>query len=104
VGYFAEIDTDMTRRGFGTEAAATLSAAGSPLTRIVPLATAIDAIERGIARRSRRVVAPGWVAGVLPARMLAQRVVDRATRRGLKAALEIARREEAPLTTPQEGS
>jgi hypothetical protein len=33
--------------------------------------------------------------------MLAQRLVEVASRRGLDAALEVARQENAPLTTPQ---
>lgn len=99
VGYFAELETDMTRRGFGT-AAATRLARGGAFSRVAPLSAGIDAIERGIARRSRRVVAPAWVAGVLPVRMLAQRVVDVASRRDLHTVLEIARTEDAPLTTP----
>ena len=101
VGYFAEIDTDMTSRGFGTQAAATLTAGVKPLTKAAPLDVAIDALERGIARRSRRVVAPSWAAPLLPFRMFAQPFVDLGTQRRLADALEIARAEEAPLTTPQ---
>jgi NAD(P)-dependent dehydrogenase (short-subunit alcohol dehydrogenase family) len=99
VAYFAELDTDMTSRGFGTQAAQRLMRGRQ---RVAPLSVGIDAIEAGIARRSRRVVAPGWVAGLLPVRMGVQRVVDAATRRGLPEALEIARAEHVPLTTPQE--
>jgi NAD(P)-dependent dehydrogenase (short-subunit alcohol dehydrogenase family) len=101
VGYFAEIDTDMTSRGFGTEAAQTLTKHLKGMNRVAPLPVAIDALERGIARRSRRVVAPGWAAPLLPLRMAVQPFVDRATQRGLRKALEIARREDAPLTTVQ---
>jgi NAD(P)-dependent dehydrogenase (short-subunit alcohol dehydrogenase family) len=100
VAYFAELDTDMTRRGFGTEAAARLTRGGR-LSRVAPLALGVDAIERGIERRARRVVAPGWVGAILPVRMLAQRVVDLAVRREVARALEIARTEEARLTTPE---
>jgi AhpD family alkylhydroperoxidase len=103
VAYFAELDTDMTSRGFGTEAASRIRMGPR---RVAPLEAGIDAIERGIARRSRRVVAPGWVARILPIRMLAQRVVERYTRPGLDDALEVARGEHAPLTTelPEERS
>jgi NAD(P)-dependent dehydrogenase (short-subunit alcohol dehydrogenase family) len=101
VGYFAEIDTDMTSRGFGTEAASTLMAGFKTLSTVAPLHVAIDALERGIARRSRRVVAPSWAAPLLPLRMLAQPFVDIGAQRRLSAALEIARTEEASLTTPQ---
>ena len=99
VAYFAELDTDMTSRGFGTEAAGKIKALS--LSRVAPLSVGIDALERGIARRSRRVVAPWWVGGLLPIRMAIQPIVDRAAQRGLREALEVAREEDAPLTTPQ---
>jgi AhpD family alkylhydroperoxidase len=98
VAYFAELETEMTSRGFGTEAASRVP--GVRYQRVTPLKAGIDAIERGIIRRSRYVVAPGWVAAVLPIRMAAQRVVELVTRRGIDAALEVARAENAPLTTP----
>lgn len=101
VAYFAEIDTDMTSRGFGTEAAKILTQRAGPLHRAAPLHVAIDALEKGIARRARRIVAPGRTAPVLPLRMLAQPVIDRALQPGLRQALEVARAENAPLTTPQ---
>jgi NAD(P)-dependent dehydrogenase (short-subunit alcohol dehydrogenase family) len=101
VAYFAELDTDMTSRGFGTEAAQKIGRRGGPFTAVAPLEVGIDAIVRGIERRSRRVVAPRWVGSVLPIRMLAQRIVELGARRGLDAALEIARQEHAPLTTQQ---
>ncbi len=100
VAYFGEIDTDMLRRGYGTEAAAKLP---SHATGIAKIEVAVDALERGIARRSRRVVAPRWVGWALPRRMLVQRIVDLGSRRGVEEALEIARAENAPLTTPQGG-
>jgi NAD(P)-dependent dehydrogenase (short-subunit alcohol dehydrogenase family) len=98
VAYFAELTTEMTSRGFGTEAAKR-----SPLGRhVTPVERGIDAIERGIERRSRRVVAPRWVAGILPTRMVAQRVTERAlSNRKISEIAEIARGEDAPLTTPQ---
>lgn len=100
VAYFAELDTDMTSRGFGTEAARVLTGGGS-LTPVTPLESGIDALERGIARRSRRIVAPWWVAPLLPIRMVAQRVVDIRGRRGLAEALAVARSEHTPFTTRQ---
>jgi NAD(P)-dependent dehydrogenase (short-subunit alcohol dehydrogenase family) len=102
VAYFAEIDTDMTSRGFGTEAAGVLTAGFKQFMRVAPLHVAIDALERGITRRARRVVAPRSAAPLLPLRMAIQPFVDRAVQRNLTKALEIARREQAPLTTPQE--
>ncbi|MGZ4283117.1 MAG: SDR family NAD(P)-dependent oxidoreductase [Solirubrobacteraceae bacterium] len=100
VAYFGELDTDMTSRGFGTRSAAALRFFNKgPFTGVSPLAVGIEAIERGVGLRSRIVVAPRSVAFALHTRMFAQRVVDRAARRGLEEALEIAREEHAPLTT-----
>jgi NAD(P)-dependent dehydrogenase (short-subunit alcohol dehydrogenase family) len=100
VAYFAELDTEMTSRGFGTEAAARLSAGAGSLLKVAPLSAGIDAIERGIRHRSRIVAAPGWVRAVLPFRMLAQPFLDVVVRRGLADALAVARTEEVELTTP----
>ena len=100
VAYFAEIDTDMTSRGFGTEAAGRLTALrGQP--GVAPLRVAVDAVERGIARRAPRVVAPGWVRYALPARPAIQRGVALRLRPRVDEALRIARTEHAPLTTEQ---
>ncbi len=100
VAYFAELDTDMTRVGFGTEAASKVLGGGAP-TGVTPLHVGIDALERGIARRARRVYAPRWVGPALPIRMLLQPGLDLLAQRGLRQALEIARTEEVPFTTPQ---
>lgn len=100
VAYFAEIDTDMTSRGFDTAAAKHLTRGGA-LGRVAPLSSAIDAVERGIARRSRRVVAPSWVAAVLPTRFLVQRAVETALRPRVGKALRLARDERPELTTTQ---
>jgi NAD(P)-dependent dehydrogenase (short-subunit alcohol dehydrogenase family) len=102
VAYFAELDTDMVRQGFATAAAKRMSEiARTRRPGVAPLEAGIDAIERGIARRARRVVAPRWVAPLLPMRMLAQRVVEAATRPSIESVLEIARDENAPLSTRQ---
>ena len=99
VAYFAELDTDMTSRGFGTEAAKLVPAARRQ--RVAPLEVGIDALERGIARRSRRVCAPRWVGPLLPVRMAVQPIIDRVSQPGLAQALATARDEDAPLTTAQ---
>lgn len=100
VAYFGELETDMTRRGFGTEAAAAITRGPQ---YVAPLRVGVDAIERGVIRRSRRVTAPAYVAPLLPARMVAQRVIDVVARRGLDRVLEIAREEHAHLTTELPG-
>ena len=100
VAYFGELDTDMVSRGFGTRSAAALRFFNKgPFTGVSPVEVGIEAIERGIASRSRTVVAPRSVAFALHTRMLAQRFVDRAARRGLEDALAIAREEQVALTT-----
>ena len=99
VAYFAELDTDMVRQGFGTAASQRMRESRWSAMRVAPLEAGVDAIERGIARRSRRVVAPRWVGAVLPVRMLAQRVVEAATRSSVGEALDIALGESPPLTT-----
>ena len=99
VAYFAELDTDMTARGFDTDATRALG----PLTAVTPLPVAIDALERGIARRSRRVVAPRWGGLVLPIRGVAQRVVEWRLRGRVAEAVRLAQAEDVPFTTPQEG-
>jgi NAD(P)-dependent dehydrogenase (short-subunit alcohol dehydrogenase family) len=101
VAYYAELDTDMTTRGFATEAAARTPLGGNRRIPVSPVEPAIDALERGIHRRARRIVSPPWVAPILPIRMLAQRAVELQVRRGLGETLEIARRERPDLTTPQ---
>jgi NAD(P)-dependent dehydrogenase (short-subunit alcohol dehydrogenase family) len=101
VAYYAELDTDMTSRGFATKAAEGMPIGGQGRLPVSPVEPAIDALERGIERRSRRVVSPRWVAAVLPIRMIAQRVVETQARRGLRRTMEVARSERPPLTTEQ---
>ncbi|MET8652732.1 MULTISPECIES: SDR family NAD(P)-dependent oxidoreductase [Nocardia] len=100
IAYFAELDTDMTTRGFGTAAAREILGR-STVSGVAPLGPAIDGIERAIARRKRQTVSPWWVSIVLPFRPIAQYVIDIALRRGVAVALEIARTEDAPFTTDQ---
>ncbi|HEY2637732.1 MAG TPA: SDR family NAD(P)-dependent oxidoreductase, partial [Solirubrobacteraceae bacterium] len=101
VAYYAELDTDMTARGFDTKAAKRMPLGGHGPLSVAPVGPAIDALEKGIDRRSRRIVSPAWVGPILPLRMLVQRVVELGARRGLAQTLDIARSEEAPLTTAQ---
>jgi NAD(P)-dependent dehydrogenase (short-subunit alcohol dehydrogenase family) len=101
VAYYAELDTDMTSRGFATKAASRMPIGGHGPIPVAPVGPAIDAIERGISRRSRRIVSPRWVEAALLFRPVVQRVVERRARRGLGEALELARSERPPLTTSQ---
>ncbi|AYF74716.1 SDR family NAD(P)-dependent oxidoreductase [Nocardia yunnanensis] len=100
MAYFAELDTEMTSRGFGTEAARSILGR-STVSGLAPLGPAIDACERALARRSRRIVSPYWVSLVLWCRPLAQRLVDYSLRDGVAGGLEIARTEPTAFTTEQ---
>jgi NAD(P)-dependent dehydrogenase (short-subunit alcohol dehydrogenase family) len=101
VAYYAELDTDMTTRGFATKAAATMPIGGHGRLPVAPVEPAIDAIERGIRRRSRRIVSPRWVGAALLLRPLVQRFAELQVRRSMREALDIARTERPPLTTSQ---
>nr|WP_307817244.1 SDR family NAD(P)-dependent oxidoreductase [Nocardia acididurans] len=106
LAYFAELDTDMTSRGFDTVAARSILARGrdagmATISGIAPLGPAIDGMERALARRSRRTVSPYWVGAVLWCRPLAQRVIDYALRAGVEPGLDIARTERVSFTTDQ---
>jgi NAD(P)-dependent dehydrogenase (short-subunit alcohol dehydrogenase family) len=103
VAYYAELDTDMTARGFATKAAARTPIGGHGPLPVAPVGPAIDALERGIRRRSRRVVSPSWVGAVLPIRSIVQRLVELQVRRGIGETLAVARGERPRLTTPQPG-
>lgn len=100
VAYFAELDTDMTSRGFSTEAARSLTG-GKTVSRVTSLESGINALERGIRKRSRRIYAPGWIRPLVPLRDVAQRVIDLRSYRDLPGALQTARREQAEFTTVQ---
>ena len=99
VAYLAEVDTDMIAIGFGTEAAAQIKGLG-PFTRVAPRSVGVDAFERGIATRARRIYAPRWVAPTMRLRMLVQRAVELRPQPQMAAALDAARAEHARLTTP----
>ncbi|WP_394847639.1 SDR family NAD(P)-dependent oxidoreductase [Pendulispora brunnea] len=106
VAYLSEIDTEMTSIGFGTQAAKCLTheAGLGALFSVAPLETAITAFERGIAERQRHIYAPRRVGFIVQFRMLAQAFVDRWPLPRLAYALDIARAENARLTTPQPGA
>jgi NAD(P)-dependent dehydrogenase (short-subunit alcohol dehydrogenase family) len=76
--YFGFIDTDLVRASFAM-ASTQLLQRSSPgfITRPAPLSKAIDAIERGVERRSARVWAPRWLGPMLIARGLIQPLIER---------------------------
>jgi NAD(P)-dependent dehydrogenase (short-subunit alcohol dehydrogenase family) len=79
VAYFSWIDTDMVR---GAEVqhpgfAAMRKGLRGPAGKTLPVADAAEAIVRGVERRSRRVVAPGFVGALYRLRGLIPELIDR---------------------------
>ena len=79
VAYFSWIDTDMVR---GAESqhpgfAAMRKGLRGPAGKTLPVGDAADAIVRGVQRRSRRVVAPGFVGALFRLRGLLPELIDR---------------------------
>jgi len=92
--YFGNIDTDLVRAGYATASAEAVKRAIPAFIRNpAPLSSAIDAIERGIERRSARVWAPRWVGAALALRGLVQPLAERRALRepaDLREALRLA--------------
>lgn len=104
VAYFSELDTDMTSRGFDTDAARAFFGTRGTFSRVTPLTTAIDALERGIRRRSARIWVPRYTVAAGLARLPLQIALGVAMRTSrAKTALRIAEAEDVPFTTPQPG-
>jgi len=60
--YFSWIGTDMVSGGDASAAGGILrSRMKGPLAKTYPVSVAIDAVEKGIESRARRVMAPGWI-------------------------------------------
>jgi NAD(P)-dependent dehydrogenase (short-subunit alcohol dehydrogenase family) len=78
VAYFSWIATDMVA---GSDEAAAFGLLRKrmkgPLAKTYPVSAAVDAVEKGIENRSRRVMAPGWVAGLLAVRNYIPLFVER---------------------------
>jgi NAD(P)-dependent dehydrogenase (short-subunit alcohol dehydrogenase family) len=79
VAYFSWIDTDMVRGGEAQFPAFARMRAGlrGPAGKTLPVSAAADAIVRGVERRSRRVVAPGFVGALYRLRGLVPELLDR---------------------------
>jgi NAD(P)-dependent dehydrogenase (short-subunit alcohol dehydrogenase family) len=78
--YFGFIDTDLVRAGFSQPSWEQVS---SKLPKFIrepaPLSVAIDAIERGVEKRSARVWAPRYVGAMLALRGIMQPLTERRT-------------------------
>jgi NAD(P)-dependent dehydrogenase (short-subunit alcohol dehydrogenase family) len=101
--YFGFLDTDLVRAAYAEPAAQALNETAPPFLRDpAPLSNAIDAVERGVARRARRVYSPRWLPALLLLRGIAQPLTERRTLRDpapLQRAMRLA--EEANATREQ---
>ena len=88
--YFGFLDTDLVRAGFAQPSLKALSGQLPGFIRNpAPVSIAIDAIERGIERRSARVWAPRWIGPLLLMRGALQPLLETGAwrRPGLEEAL-----------------
>jgi NAD(P)-dependent dehydrogenase (short-subunit alcohol dehydrogenase family) len=75
--YFGFIDTDLVRAAYAQPSAEVLNRQSPAFMRNpAPLATAVDAIERGIERRAARVWTPRWVGAALALRGILQPLTE----------------------------
>jgi NAD(P)-dependent dehydrogenase (short-subunit alcohol dehydrogenase family) len=80
--YFGFIDTDLVKAAYAQPSAQLMNKRTPAFLRgPAPLSTAIDAIERGIGRRSARVWAPRWVGAAIALRGVLQPLTERGARR-----------------------
>jgi NAD(P)-dependent dehydrogenase (short-subunit alcohol dehydrogenase family) len=76
--YFGFLDTDLTKASFAQPSAEAMQQQMPGFLRnLAPLGKAIDAIERGVQRRSARVWSPRWVGPMIYLRGLLQPLVER---------------------------
>jgi NAD(P)-dependent dehydrogenase (short-subunit alcohol dehydrogenase family) len=76
--YFGFIDTDLVKAAYAQPSTQLMNRRAPAFLRgPAPLSTAIDAIERGIERRSARVWAPRWVGAAIALRGVLQPLTER---------------------------
>jgi NAD(P)-dependent dehydrogenase (short-subunit alcohol dehydrogenase family) len=76
--YFGFLDTDLVRAAFAEPSGEAMSGRLPGFIRNpAPLSKAIDAIERGVERRSARVWAPRWVGPMIALRGILQPLTER---------------------------
>lgn len=92
--YFGFIDTDLVKASYAQPAAERANERAPAFVRDpIPVSKAVDAIERGIERRSARLWAPRWVGAAIALRGLLQPLTERAAlrdREGLSETLRVA--------------
>jgi NAD(P)-dependent dehydrogenase (short-subunit alcohol dehydrogenase family) len=101
--YFGFIDTDLVRESFALPSTQAMTS-NTPafLRNPAPLSKGIDAIERGIERRSARIWAPRWVGAMLVLRGITQPLTERLMLRDLDSLAEGLRLVEEPEETQAE--
>jgi NAD(P)-dependent dehydrogenase (short-subunit alcohol dehydrogenase family) len=101
--YFGFIDTDLVRASFALPSTQAMTQNTPAFMRNpIPLSKAIDAIERGIERRSARLWAPRWVGAMLVLRGILQPLTERTVLKDLDRLSESVRLAEAPEETQAE--
>jgi NAD(P)-dependent dehydrogenase (short-subunit alcohol dehydrogenase family) len=101
--YFGFIDTDLVRESFALPSAQAMTSNTPAFIRNpAPLSKAIDAIERGIERRSARIWAPRWVGAMLVLRGVIQPITERVILKDLDTLAESIRLAEEPGETRSE--
>jgi NAD(P)-dependent dehydrogenase (short-subunit alcohol dehydrogenase family) len=101
--YFGFIDTDLVRASFAhSSTQAATSRAPGFLRNPVPLSRAVDAIERGVQRRSARVWAPRWIGPMLTLRGVLQPFTERQTAADADTLAEGLRMAEPKSGEPEE--
>jgi NAD(P)-dependent dehydrogenase (short-subunit alcohol dehydrogenase family) len=101
--YFGFIDTDLVRASFALPSTQAMTASTPAFMRNpAPLSKAIDAIERGVERRSARIWAPRWVGATLLLRGLMQPLTERMVLRDLDTLAETVRMVEPDEETQAE--
>jgi NAD(P)-dependent dehydrogenase (short-subunit alcohol dehydrogenase family) len=78
--YFGFLDTDLVKASFARPSAEAMTGQMPGFLRNpAPVSKAIDAIERGIERRSARVWAPRWIGPMIALRGILQPLIERRT-------------------------
>ena len=89
--YFGFIDTDLVKGSFAHPSTQALTQEMPAfIARPAPLSDAVDAIERGVARRSARLWAPRYVGGALALRGILQPLTEWQVRRSSHLAQALA--------------
>jgi len=95
--YFGFIDTDLVRAGFAQPSAQGLREQMPSFMSVpAPLSVAVDAIERGVERRSSRVWAPRWVGPLLALRGIVQPLSELRVLRDIGTLDEAEHRADSP--------